>query len=66
MTTQATRRIPSLELFEKPPRKMKQPTKGFIKQQLKHCQDVVAMQGAEIDRLRAPWWKRLVGGSRRG
>lgn len=63
MTTQATRRIPNLELFEKPPRKMKQPTKEFLRERLKDCQDVIANQAAEIERLRTPWWKQWTGGT---
>ena len=36
----------------KPPRRMRQPTKDALREQL-------ALASAEIIRLRTPWWRRI-------
>ncbi|UHQ21930.1 hypothetical protein LVB77_14775 [Lysobacter sp. 5GHs7-4] len=47
------------ELFPKPPRRMKQPTKGQLREQLADAAAELERRGALIDHLRTPWWRRL-------
>lgn len=45
---------------EKPKRRMKQPTKDYIRAELKLAAAEIERKDAELARLRAPWWRRLL------
>ncbi|WP_165394480.1 hypothetical protein [Pseudoxanthomonas winnipegensis] len=48
------------QLFPKPPRRLKQPTKAVLRQQLATITEEVIQLRAEVEHLRAPWWRRLI------
>lgn len=55
------------KLEEKPRRRMKQPTKDYLRAELKLAeaeieskQEVIDRQQGEIQRLRRPFWKRIL------
>lgn len=50
----------TLEEVKRKPRKMLQPTKDYIRAELKLADAEIERQRAEIDRLRRPWWKRIL------
>lgn len=41
-------------------RRMKQPTKDYIRAELKLAEAEIGRKDAEIAQLRRPWWKRLL------
>lgn len=43
---------PQPDLIPRQPRRMKQPRKDVLREQL-------ALAAAEIERLRTPWWRRI-------
>jgi hypothetical protein len=47
------------QLFPRAPRRMKQPTKDALRDQLALAADTIEQQRAEIERLRTPWWRRI-------
>ena len=49
----------SEQLFPKPPRRMKQPRKDTLREELVRAATTIEQQRAEIDRLRRPWWRRI-------
>lgn len=57
----------SQELFTRLPRRMKQPRKAVLREQLAQAATALAQKDAEnahlkavIDHLRRPWWRRLL------
>lgn len=46
-------------LFPRPRRRMKQPRKDTLREQLALAADEIARLRAENERLRLPWWRRL-------
>lgn len=48
------------DLFPREPRRMKQPRKDTLREQLVHAAAEIERQRAEIERLRRPWWRRLI------
>ena len=47
------------QLFPRPSRRMKQPRKDVLQDQLAQAADMIERQAREIERLRLPWWRRL-------
>lgn len=47
------------QLFPRPPRRMRQPTKATLREHLAAAADEIERQRVEIERLSRPWWKRL-------
>lgn len=47
------------QLFPRSPRRMKQPTKDTLRDQLALAASVIERQRIEIERLRTPWWRRI-------
>lgn len=47
------------QLFPRQPRRMKQPRKDTLREQLVLAAAEIERQRAEIERLRRPWWRRL-------
>lgn len=47
-------------LEEKPRRRMKQPTKDYIRAELKLADAEIVRLREENELLRRPWWKRLL------
>ena len=48
------------ELFPRPPRHMKQPTKDQLRTQLAEAAAELERRGVLIEQLRTPWWRRLL------
>ena len=48
------------QLFPKEPRRLKQPTKAALRQQLALAADEIARLRIENEQLRASWWRRLI------
>lgn len=48
------------QLIPKQPRRMKQPRKETLREQLALAATTIEQQRTEIERLRAPWWRRIV------
>ncbi len=56
----------SAEMFPRAPRRMKQPRKAVLRDQLAQAATALAQKDAEnahlravIDHLRRPWWRRV-------
>lgn len=47
------------QLFPRPPRRMKQPRKDVLRDELARAAAEIERQRFEIERLRLPWWRRL-------
>lgn len=47
------------QLFPKPPRRMKQPRKDTLRDELVRAATTIEQQRAEIERLRRPWWRGI-------
>lgn len=47
------------QLFPKPPKRMRQPTKEQLRDQVATVTEDNIRLRAEIDHLRRPWWRRL-------
>lgn len=47
------------QLFPRAPRRMKQPTKDTLRDQLALAASEIERQRAVIERLRTPWWRRI-------
>lgn len=47
------------QLIPKSPRRMKQPTKDALRDQLALAASTIERQAVEIERLRRPWWRRI-------
>lgn len=43
----------------RPPRRMKQPVKAVLREQLALAADEIERQRITIEHLRTPWWRRL-------
>jgi hypothetical protein len=50
----------SEQLFPRPPRRMRQPRKDVLRDELTRAADTIERQRIVIDRLRTPWWRRLL------
>lgn len=48
------------DLIPRAPRQMKQPRKDVLREQLALAADEIERQRLEIERLRRPWWRRLI------
>ena len=48
------------QLFPKPPRRMKQPRKDTLRDELSRAATTIEHLTAENERLRRPWWQKLV------
>lgn len=48
------------QLIPKEPRRMKQPRKDILRDQLALAADTIAQQKREIEYLRRPWWRRIL------
>lgn len=48
------------QLFSKPPKRMRQPTKDYLRASLAEIAEENAHLRAEIEQLRQPWWRRLI------
>ena len=46
-------------LIPRAPRRMKQPRKDLLREQLALAATTIEQQRAELERLRAPWWRRI-------
>ena len=51
----------SPQLFPKPKRRMKQPTKDALRQTIRDHETRIIELRAENERLRLPWWRRIFG-----
>ncbi len=47
------------DLIPRQPRRMKQPRKDLLREQLVLAAETIERQAATIERLRAPWWRRI-------
>lgn len=47
------------QLFPRQPKRLRQPRKEVLREELRRAADRIIEQGAEIQRLR--WWRRLFG-----
>lgn len=47
------------QLFPRAPRRMKQPPKAVLREQLALAADEIERQRITIERLRTPWWRWL-------
>lgn len=47
------------DLLPRPPRRMLQPRKSILREQLAQATGEIERQRAENERLRAPWWRRI-------
>jgi hypothetical protein len=47
------------EIPPKPPRRMKQPRKAVLREQLRDAIARVIELEAQVAKLRAPWWRRF-------
>lgn len=47
------------QLIPKAPRRMLQPRKDVLRDQLALAADTIAQQKREIEYLRRPWWRRV-------
>lgn len=48
-----------VELFPRAPRRMKQPTKAQLRDQVAEAAAELERRGAIIEQLQKPWWRRL-------
>ncbi|MCI2243842.1 hypothetical protein L3067_04365 [Xanthomonas sp. PPL568] len=48
------------QLFPRPPRRLKQPTKDVLRQHLANVTNENIRLRAEVERLRSVWWRRLI------
>lgn len=48
------------DLIPRPPRRMRQPSKDTLREQLALAADEIARLRAENERLSRPWWRRLI------
>ncbi len=48
------------QLFPRPPRRMKQPRKDVLREFLADAATEIERLRAENERLRTPWWRRLI------
>lgn len=47
------------QLFPKPPKRIRQPLKSVLRDQLRISADRIMELAAENETLRAPWWLRI-------
>lgn len=47
------------QLFPRQPRRMRQPPKSLLREQLAQAATEIERLRAENERLRAPWWRRI-------
>ncbi|HYG07720.1 MAG TPA: hypothetical protein VD865_15110 [Stenotrophomonas sp.] len=47
------------QMFPKPPKRMRQPTKHYLRTCLAETAEENARLRAENERLRQPWWRRF-------
>lgn len=47
------------DLIPREPRRMKQPRKDLLREQLALAATTIEQQRAELERLRAQWWRRI-------
>lgn len=52
-------RMKTGDLIPRAPRRMKQPRKDLLREQLALAATTIEQQRAELERLRAPWWRRI-------
>lgn len=50
----------SEQLFPRRPRRMRQPRKDVLREELARAASTIERQRIEIERLRTPWWRRLL------
>lgn len=48
------------QLIPRAPRRMKQPRKDVLREQLALAADEIARLRIENERLRRPWWRRII------
>lgn len=48
------------QLFPRKPRRMKQPTKALLREYLDNATRELERVKAENERLRMPWWRRII------
>jgi hypothetical protein len=53
------------QLFPRQPRRMHQPRKSILREQLAQAATEIERLRAENERLRAPWWRRITLSRRR-
>ncbi|WP_369913945.1 hypothetical protein AB8810_13025 [Xanthomonas sp. NCPPB 3005] len=53
------------QLFPRQPRRMRQPRKSILREQLAQAASEIERLRAENERLRAPWWRRITLSRRR-
>ncbi len=47
------------QLIPRQPRRMQQPRKDVLREQLALAAETIERQAATIEHLRTPWWRRL-------
>lgn len=48
------------QLFPKPPKRMRQPRKDTLREELARAADEIERLRTENEHLRQPWWRRLI------
>ena len=51
--------MPAPEMFHRPPRRMLQPTKDTLREQLALAAARIEMLEAALEKARRPWWVKL-------
>jgi hypothetical protein len=50
----------SEQLFPRQPRRMRQPRKDVLRDELARAASTIEQQRIQIEHLRQPWWRRLL------
>ncbi|WP_161809456.1 hypothetical protein [Stenotrophomonas panacihumi] len=48
------------QLFPKPPKRMRQPRKDTLREELARAADEIERLRTENEQLRQPWWRRVM------
>lgn len=49
----------STDLIPRQPRRLRQPTKAKLREELARAASTIEQQQAVIEQLRTPWWRRI-------